>query len=137
MTIATTGRPVQIRPLGRASRKSSRLRRKAIHRAATRNKAIRSRITRSKAATHRLRPAIRYPAVLFTTAEGDTRVDPLHARKMAALMQSVAAPDPDRPILLRVEKEAGHGVGKPVHKLVEEETDVWTFLGWQLGVPLD
>lgn len=85
---------------------------------------------------HRVEPGRRYPAVLFTTAEGDSRVDPLHARKMAALMQAVAAPDPERPILLRVEAQAGHGVGKPVYKAVAEETDIWTFIASQVGLPL-
>jgi prolyl oligopeptidase len=72
-----------------------------------------------------------YPAVLFTTAESDSRVDPMHACKMAALMQSHK---PRRPVLLRVEVEAGHGQGKPLTKLVAEQTDVWTFLAWRLGV---
>jgi prolyl oligopeptidase len=81
---------------------------------------------------HRVREGERYPAILFTTAESDTRVDPLHARKMAALLQSVNASD--NPILLRVETRAGHGVGKPIAKVIDEQTDVWTFLFWQLGV---
>jgi prolyl oligopeptidase len=81
---------------------------------------------------HRVRESESYPAILFTTAESDTRVDPLHARKMAALLQSVNASD--HPILLRVETKAGHGVGKPIVKVIEEQTDVWSFLFWQLGV---
>lgn len=81
---------------------------------------------------HRVRDGERYPAILFTTAESDTRVDPLHARKMAALLQEVN--ESDRPILLRVETKAGHGVGKPISKVIEEQTDVWSFLFWQLGV---
>ena len=59
----------------------------------------------------------RYPAVLLTTAESDTRVDPLHARKMAALLQHAAADQHERPILLHQEGRAGHGVGKPVGAL--------------------
>jgi prolyl oligopeptidase len=66
------------------------------------------------------------PAVLFTTAESDTRVEPLHARKMAALLQSVNAPE--HPILLRVETKAGHSVGKLIVKVIEESTDARTFL---------
>ena len=73
-----------------------------------------------------------YPATLFTTAEGDTRVDPAHARKMAALVQaSTACPD-ERPILLFQEARAGHGVGKPVAKRADEVADGLTFLAWQL-----
>ena len=85
---------------------------------------------------HRVKPGIRYPAVLFMTAESDTRVDPMHAVKMAALLQAEAANDPDRPILLRVDSKAGHGVGKPIIKLVDDAVDVWSFLFWQLGVEL-
>jgi prolyl oligopeptidase len=76
-----------------------------------------------------------YPAVLFMTAESDTRVDPMHAKKMAALMQAAAAngQSRERPILLRIEPKAGHGVGKPITKQIEELTDVYSFLFWQLG----
>lgn len=75
-----------------------------------------------------------YPAVLFYTATSDSRVDPLHARKMTALLQY--ATGSRRPVLLRVENEAGHGIGKPVSKVVEEQADVWTFLFWRLGLRL-
>ena len=75
-----------------------------------------------------------YPAILFMTADSDTRVDPMHAKKMAALLQAQAANGPDRPILLRVDTKAGHGIGKPVGKLVEDNTDLWNFVFWQLGV---
>jgi prolyl oligopeptidase len=77
---------------------------------------------------HHVRPRLRYPAVLFTTAEGDSRVDPMHARKMAALMQSVTAPDPGAVVLLRVERDAGHGVGKPLGKQVDDLADQYSFL---------
>lgn len=79
---------------------------------------------------HHVKEGTRYPAVLFTTAASDSRVDPLHARKMAAAMQH--ATSSDRPILLRVETKAGHGAGKPVAKLVDELTDVYGFLMSQL-----
>ena len=82
---------------------------------------------------HRLREETRYPAVLFTAGEQDSRVDPLHARKMTALLQH-AAPDPERPVLLRAESQAGHGQGKPLTKRVAEAADLWGFVGWQLGV---
>jgi prolyl oligopeptidase len=74
---------------------------------------------------HRVREGMRYPATLLTTGEEDARVDPMHARKMAARLQ---AADPSTPVLLRVEPRAGHGQGKPVAKLVPEEADVWSFL---------
>jgi prolyl oligopeptidase len=81
---------------------------------------------------HRVRDGAAYPAVLFTTAESDSRVDPMHALKMAARLQ--AASSADRPILLRVESKAGHGAGKPLSKTIDEQADVWSFLCWQLGV---
>jgi prolyl oligopeptidase len=75
-----------------------------------------------------------YPAALFTTAEGDTRVDPLHARKMAALLQLASSGQDERPILLYQEGRAGHGVGKPVAKRADELADGLTFLAWQVGL---
>jgi prolyl oligopeptidase len=56
----------------------------------------------------------------------------MHARKMAARLQ--AATSSGRPVLLRQEGRAGHGQGKPVSKLLEEWTDVWTFLFSELGM---
>ncbi|HEY3218620.1 MAG TPA: prolyl oligopeptidase family serine peptidase [Candidatus Limnocylindria bacterium] len=81
---------------------------------------------------HHVRGDTRYPAVLFTTAEGDSRVDPMHARKMAALMQATTAEDPDACVLLRVERDAGHGVGKPLDKQVEDLADQYSFFASRL-----
>jgi prolyl oligopeptidase len=81
---------------------------------------------------HRVRQGTPYPAVLFTAAESDSRVDPMHARKMTAAMQ--AATTSEHPVLLRLETRAGHGAGKPVIKLVEELTDVYSFLFAELEV---
>jgi prolyl oligopeptidase len=85
---------------------------------------------------HHVKAGTEYPAILFTTADTDTRVDPMHAKKMAALMQAEAAngQSRERPILLRIETSAGHGAGKPIAKQIEELTDVYSFLFWQLGV---
>jgi len=85
---------------------------------------------------HHVKAGVEYPAILFMTAESDSRVDPMHAKKMTALMQGEAAngQSRERPILLRIEPKAGHGVGKPVTKQIEELTDVYSFLFWQLGV---
>jgi prolyl oligopeptidase len=74
-----------------------------------------------------------YPSVLFTTAEGDSRVDPLHARKMAAQLQWASSCQDEHPILFHEEGRAGHGVGKPLHKQADEGADVLAFLSWQLG----
>ena len=81
---------------------------------------------------HHVRNGVAYPAVLLSTAESDTRVDPMHARKMAARLQ--AATSADRPILLRLEARAGHGAGKPLSKVLDELTDSWTFVFSELGV---
>jgi prolyl oligopeptidase len=85
---------------------------------------------------HHVKPGQEYPAILFTTGDTDTRVDPMHAKKMAALMQAEAknGASKERPILLRIETKAGHGQGKPVTKQIEESTDMYSFLFWQLGV---
>jgi prolyl oligopeptidase len=81
---------------------------------------------------HHVRSGVAYPAVLLATAESDSRVDPLHARKMAARLQAASASD--HPILLRLESRAGHGAGKPVSKVLDELVDTWTFIARELGV---
>jgi len=83
---------------------------------------------------HRVVDGVCYPAVLLTTAEGDSRVDPMHARKMTAILQSATTCGYDRPVMLREEMLAGHGQGKPVSQQADELADVLSFLYWQLGV---
>jgi prolyl oligopeptidase len=85
---------------------------------------------------HHVKPGTEYPAILFMTGDTDKRVDPMHAKKMTALMQAEAknGSSKDRPILLRIDIKAGHGQGKPVAKQVEERTDMYSFLFWQLGM---
>jgi prolyl oligopeptidase len=85
---------------------------------------------------HHVKEGQEYPAILFMTADTDTRVDPMHAKKMAALMQAEAknGASKEKPILLRIETKAGHGQGKPVAKQIEENTDMYSFLFWQLGM---
>jgi prolyl oligopeptidase len=80
---------------------------------------------------HNVDPEADYPAVLFSTAAGDTRVHPSHARKMAARMQAEAD---GGPFLLRTKTDTGHGVGKPTSMVVKEQVDGWTFLYDQLGL---
>ena len=74
----------------------------------------------------------KYPAVLFITGDADTRVAPLHARKMTAEMQW--AQGADKPILLHYDTEAGHSEGRSTKKMIEDMTDEISFLWWQLGV---
>ncbi len=83
---------------------------------------------------HRVVEGTCYPAVLLTTAVGDSRVDPLHARKMAAMLQWASSCQHERPVLLHQEDRAGHGVGKSVGKRAAEYADVLAFFTWQLGV---
>ena len=72
-----------------------------------------------------------YPATLYLSGDGDTRVAPLHARKMAALMQ--AKNGSDNPILLRYHTQAGHSGGQPVSQQIDEMVDTVNFLLWQVG----
>ena len=79
---------------------------------------------------HQVQDGADYPATLIYTADSDSRVDPMHARKMVARLQ--AATSGDAPILLRYEQSAGHGRGKPLHKVVDEWADIWSFVFAQL-----
>jgi prolyl oligopeptidase len=81
---------------------------------------------------HNVEKGKKYPATLFITGDGDTRVAPLHARKMSALLQ--ASTGSDRPILLLYDTKSGHSGGRPINKIIEEDTDIFSFLFWQLKV---
>jgi prolyl oligopeptidase len=81
---------------------------------------------------HNVKKGEKYPAVLFMTGDADTRVAPLHARKMTALMQY--SQGADKPILLHYDTKAGHSEGRSVTKYIEDYTDEISFLWWQLGV---
>jgi prolyl oligopeptidase len=75
---------------------------------------------------HNVRDGIAYPPTLVTTGDHDDRVVPGHSFKFGAALQ--AAQSGDGPILVRIDTDAGHGVGKPVGKLIEERADVLAFL---------
>ncbi len=79
---------------------------------------------------HRVEDGTAYPATLIYTADSDSRVDPMHARKMVARLQAANAGD--EPVLLRYEDAAGHGRGKPLRKIVDEWADIWSFLFAQI-----
>ncbi|HUF36797.1 MAG TPA: prolyl oligopeptidase family serine peptidase, partial [Gemmatimonadales bacterium] len=73
---------------------------------------------------HHVRDGAAYPAVLLATAESDSRVDPLHARKMAARLQAATASAPaEDPVLLWIDRSAGHGAGKPLADRIREAAD--------------
>jgi len=80
-------------------------------------------------------PEAAYPATMFTTALGDTRVHPSHARKMTALLQERTTGE--EPVILRVEDDAGHGVGKPTSMQVRENSERWGFVFERLGISVD
>ncbi|HPI31930.1 MAG TPA: prolyl oligopeptidase family serine peptidase, partial [candidate division Zixibacteria bacterium] len=82
---------------------------------------------------HHVTESADYPAVLLTAGLSDSRVDPMHARKMTARLQAADA-TPETPVLLRIEPKAGHGQGKPISKQIEEQTDQWSFVFRALNV---
>jgi prolyl oligopeptidase len=77
---------------------------------------------------HNLKKGVKYPATLFITGDSDTRVAPLHARKMTALLQSATASD--EPVLLLYDTKLGHSLNKQI----EDLSDEMSFLFWQLGM---
>jgi prolyl oligopeptidase len=84
---------------------------------------------------HNVKKGTKYPAVLLTAGEKDERVHALHARKMTALLQASTASDPaQEPILLQVEREAGHGMGAPIDMQLRRLADELSFFRWQLGM---
>jgi prolyl oligopeptidase len=80
---------------------------------------------------HNIRDGVAYPPTLVTTGDHDDRVVPGHSFKFAAALQAAQAGD--GPVIIRIDTDAGHGMGKPVRKLVDERTDVLAFLELALG----
>ena len=83
---------------------------------------------------HNVREGTRYPATIIATADTDDRVVPLHSFKYGAALQHAQAGD--APILLRVESRAGHGMGMPTSKAIDQTADLWSFLVRNLEVTL-
>lgn len=81
---------------------------------------------------HNVKPGIKCPPILITSADTDDRVVPAHAKKFTATLQANDAGD--NPILLRVEMKAGHGGGKPTSKQIEESADIYSFLFKTFGL---
>ena len=81
---------------------------------------------------HNLKPGVKYPPTLVTTADHDDRVVPAHSFKFAATLQAAQAGE--APTLIRIETKAGHGAGKPTAKVIEEIADEWGFLVKVLGM---
>jgi len=81
---------------------------------------------------HNLKPGTNYPATLVTTGDHDDRVVPAHSYKYAAALQ--VAQGGSAPTLIRIQTKAGHGAGKPMTKILEEQADQWAFLLHNLDV---
>jgi len=84
---------------------------------------------------HNIRKGTAYPAILATTADHDDRVVPAHSFKYMARMQEYNAEN-KLPLLIRIDAKAGHGAGKPTAKVIEEYTDLWSFLFYHLDIKL-
>jgi len=77
-----------------------------------------------------------YPAILLTTADHDDRVPPLHSYKMISTLQDKLGKNPNQknPLLIRIDKKAGHGAGKPTTKVIAEIADGYAFVSRQIGL---
>jgi len=81
---------------------------------------------------HTIKDSVCYPATLVTTADHDDRVVPAHSFKFAATLQEKQVCN--NPVLIRIETKAGHGSGKPTSKIIDEMTDMYSFLFFNLGI---
>lgn len=80
---------------------------------------------------HNVKDSVSYPATLIMTADHDDRVVPAHSFKFAATLKEKPV-SVDKPILIRIDTKAGHGAGKPTTKLIEDATDMYAFVLWNL-----
>ena len=81
---------------------------------------------------HSIQNGKEYPAILVTTADHDDRVVPAHSFKYAAALQN--SDIGDKPHLIRIESNAGHGGGKPLDKTIDEVVDIFSFMFYNMGV---
>jgi prolyl oligopeptidase len=81
---------------------------------------------------HNIKATVKYPATMVMTGDHDDRVVPAHSFKFAATLQEKNAGS--KPALIRIDSKAGHGAGKPVGKVIEAQTDMWSFVMWNLGM---
>lgn len=81
---------------------------------------------------HNIRSGSNYPAILITTADHDDRVVPAHSFKYAATLQ--AAETGTQPKLIMIESNAGHGSGKPMSKVLEEQANIYSFIFHNMGI---
>jgi len=81
---------------------------------------------------HNIKAGVKYPATFIMTGDHDDRVVPAHSFKFAATLQ--AENTGTKPTLIRIDSKAGHGAGKPIGKVIEAQTDMWSFVMWNLGM---
>lgn len=81
---------------------------------------------------HNLKPGTKYPATMVTTADHDDRVVPAHSFKFAATLQECN--DGTNPTIIRIDSKAGHGAGKPMAKVLEEQADIYGFIMYNMGM---
>ncbi len=81
---------------------------------------------------HNIKAGVKYPATLVTTGDHDDRVVPAHSFKFGAKMQAMA--DKSSPVLIRIDKAAGHGAGKPLSKTIDQVVDIYSFIFYNMGI---
>ncbi len=84
---------------------------------------------------HNVKEGVEYPATMVLTADHDDRVVPAHSFKYAAELQDKYKGN--NPVIIRIESKAGHGAGKPTSKIIEEATDMWAFMFYNLGMSIE
>ncbi|MCG8331336.1 MAG: prolyl oligopeptidase family serine peptidase [Chitinophagales bacterium] len=83
---------------------------------------------------HNIKEGVSYPATMVTTADHDDRVVPAHSFKFAARLQEHQSSD--NPTIIRIETKAGHGAGKPISMIIEEQADKWAFTLYNMNAPV-
>ena len=81
---------------------------------------------------HNIKEGTAYPATMVTTADHDDRVVPGHSFKFTARLQH--AQKGNAPISIRIDKQAGHGAGKPLSKIIDEQADTWSFMFYNMNI---
>jgi len=81
---------------------------------------------------HNIKKGTKYPATLVMTGDHDDRVVPAHSFKFAATLQAVNTGS--KPAMIRIDSKAGHGAGKPIGKIIDAQTDMWSFVMFNLGM---
>jgi len=83
---------------------------------------------------HNIEKGVSYPATMVTTGDHDDRVVPAHSFKFAARLQEYHSGE--NPVLIRIETKAGHGAGKPISMIIEEQADKWAFTLYNMNAPV-